>query len=257
MNSYTTIGAIAFILLGTILFSWSYGLHSKGVLLLARRRKREVPTSPWAEDMRERLDHPRPLSRWYGTGKIRAYLRMGRYHLLSVEAPLLNAIGVSNVSLVNPEDAGQGYFKEFITGLEAEAAALGYAVVRIEEVHDEKLLNDLLKHGYLYWAPGRTPRTQPYVQYGPILVKYLPPPGPVEAIYTAPCLDFVPEPGTRCITKSYGPGTVEEVGTVFPFQFVRVRPDLIEGRPGYPMNFAPENVSVVMPDGSLVPVRRV
>lgn len=257
MNSYTTLGVIAFILLGTILFSRAYWLHSKGLPLTVRRYVRGAPSNPWTEDMQERLGHQRPLSRWYGTGKLRVYLRIGQYHLLSVEAPMLNAVGVSNVSLINPEDAGQGYFKAFITGLEAEAAALGYAVVRVEEVHDTALLAGLLKHGYLYWAPGRTPRDTPYIQYGSILVKYLPPPGPVEAPYTAPCLDFVPEPGTRCVTSSYGPGTVEEVGTVFPFLFVRVRPDLIEGRPGWPMNFAPENVSVAMPDGSLVPVRKV
>lgn len=73
--------------------------------------------------------------------------------------------------------------------------------------------------------------------------------------------DVIPIIGQEAITESYGIGRVVSYCDDFPHQYVEVQPYVIIDRKSgrqmsYPMQFSPQNVTLIMPGtGQLVKVK--
>jgi GNAT superfamily N-acetyltransferase len=103
------------------------------------------------------------ISRWHECEKFRVYLRAGPYHYDLASVSFLSAIGVSNIA-VSPTWRRTGVFKAFIEALEKEGRALGYTVLRVEEVNSRTLRGWLERNGYVMPHPDL---------WGPVYVKVL------------------------------------------------------------------------------------
>ena len=78
---------------------------------------------------------------WITTDELQIYLRKAIH---SVGGEIIRTIDIANVSLVNQEDKGKGYFKEVILFIESFELP-----VYVENVGNMELAAQLVKHGYV------------------------------------------------------------------------------------------------------------
>lgn len=104
-----------------------------------------------------------PQSEYLSAAPLTVYARAGRYHYDIDTKKRRMAFGISNVSL-HKKHHGKGIFREFIMQAEQLAKTEGYEVIRVEEVLNPKLREDLHKHGYVLYRNECL---------APILFKYL------------------------------------------------------------------------------------
>lgn len=112
-------------------------------------------------------------SLWFNLPHLSVYLRAGAYHLppnADALSPRLHAVGISNVKIDSDElePKHTGHLRDFMCWLEDKVAELKYPVIRVEQVHSDRLKDILLRHGYsVYSSAG--------FNDAPIFVKYVQP----------------------------------------------------------------------------------
>lgn len=118
-------------------------------------------------------DKPKkPLNKrkWLQDGFIKIYIKAQYTY---VDSQVLSCVNLSTIDVVstdpdNPElNMGKGLFTKFLDEMEILAPALGYECIKVESVINRRLVQFLLKRGYIQIKDGAD------IDFGPNLVKVL------------------------------------------------------------------------------------
>lgn len=91
-----------------------------------------------------------PVSRWYRARGLELYTRCGPSVF---KGTARRTLCLANIELEERRQ-GRGFFTHLVTFLKAEAPALGFEVLKVEAVQNEKLLAWLLRQGFCFDGVG-------------------------------------------------------------------------------------------------------